>query len=176
MLAFFRRSRRESNQGFSLVELLVVVSILAILAAIAIPLFLNQKPKAFTASVQSDMRTAIMEMEALKPATNSGNSFAAGLQTNITKSGFRKSGMNSVTMYSDCKFDVGAGLIHSNGDYIVSAFTNTGSGSVASKTTAYIYDSASRTTESFVSGQASSTHWAAQWGAAPSICSEAAAY
>lgn len=57
------RSTREREDGFTLIELLVVVIILGILAAIAIPTFLNQREKAWTRAVQSDLRNAAVEAE-----------------------------------------------------------------------------------------------------------------
>jgi prepilin-type N-terminal cleavage/methylation domain-containing protein len=46
----------KSSNGFTLVELLIVVVIIGILASIAIPKFGNTREKAFLASMKSDLR------------------------------------------------------------------------------------------------------------------------
>ena len=56
MLAHIRRTQEENEGGFTLIELLVVIIINGILAAIAIPVFLNQRQKGYDAAAKSDAR------------------------------------------------------------------------------------------------------------------------
>jgi type IV pilus assembly protein PilA len=73
MFSSLRQRVRADQSGFTLVELLVVMLIIGLLAAIAIPAFFNQRSKATDANAKEAAHTSQVAMETY--ATDNGGSY-----------------------------------------------------------------------------------------------------
>ncbi len=102
----FRNQRAQA--GFTLIELLVVILIIAILAAIAIPVFLKQRQRAWGSQVRSALKNAGTAIESYGTGTggNFGALDGADSATNnpafvlLSENGYKKASTVDITVAS----------------------------------------------------------------------------
>jgi type IV pilus assembly protein PilA len=87
MFQRFHAMREEREGGFTLIELLVVILIIAILAAIAIPVFLQQRKKGWVAQAESTLKNAATAQESWATGDGDGN-YTTSI-ANLKLEGFR---------------------------------------------------------------------------------------
>ncbi len=63
MVGFLNKMKQVGHKGFTLVELMIVVAIIGILAAIAIPQFAKYRARAYNSAALSDVRNLKTDLE-----------------------------------------------------------------------------------------------------------------
>ena len=81
MFQRFHAMKEEREGGFTLIELLVVILIIAILAAIAIPVFLRQREKGWIGQAESALKNAATAQESYLTTNGSYATTTAQLQS-----------------------------------------------------------------------------------------------
>ena len=85
MIARLHKLQEEREAGFTLIELLVVIIIIGILAAIAIPIFLQQRNKGYDAAAKSDLKGMQISEESY---LTDFNTYATTVAPLISQEGF----------------------------------------------------------------------------------------
>lgn len=111
-----RSLKRAQSEGFTLIELMIVVVIVGILSAVAIPNFLNQKGKA---QVGATNAAAVGLITACELAVTEGTDPAQDSEVTRLKTAYEAKQIGTVTLAADsCTVTIPAGgIVKTAGTY-----------------------------------------------------------
>jgi type IV pilus assembly protein PilA len=107
-----QKLRKKNEKGFTLIELMIVIAIIGILAAIAIPNFISYRKRSYNTSANADIKNLYTSAQAYYTDHPAG----AATRDDLTAYGFRQTTNVTVTLTGATQSSFGATTYHLSGD------------------------------------------------------------